>query len=51
MIHTNFDLKPYNTFGISVKADRYAAFSSIEELQMGSCGAKQRAFVDFRWWK
>ena len=34
MIQTNFDLKPYNTFGISVKADRYAAFSSIEELQM-----------------
>jgi len=33
MIHTNFDLKPYNTFGISVHANRYATFSSIEELQ------------------
>ncbi len=33
MIQTNFDLKPFNTFGISVKADRFATFSSIEELQ------------------
>ncbi|MFM6935144.1 MAG: UDP-N-acetylmuramate dehydrogenase [Flavobacteriales bacterium] len=33
MIQTNFDLKPFNTFGISVKADRFAAFSSIAQLQ------------------
>ena len=33
MIQTNSDLKPYNTFGISVKADRFARFSSIPELQ------------------
>ena len=33
MIQTNFDLKPFNTFGISANANRFAAFSSIEELQ------------------
>lgn len=33
MIQTNFDLKPYNTFGISVKADRFGTFSSIQELE------------------
>jgi len=33
MIQTNSDLKPYNTFGISVKADRFSRFSSIPELQ------------------
>ena len=33
MIQTNLDLKPYNTFGISVKADRFARFSSTQELQ------------------
>jgi UDP-N-acetylmuramate dehydrogenase len=33
MIQTNFDLKPYNTFGISVKADCFTSFSSIQELE------------------
>jgi UDP-N-acetylmuramate dehydrogenase len=33
MIQTNIDLKPYNTFGISVKADRFATFSSVKELE------------------
>lgn len=33
MIELNKNLKEYNTFGISVNADRFAQFSSIEELQ------------------
>jgi len=33
MIQTNINLKEYNTFGISVKADMFAVFSSIEELK------------------
>jgi UDP-N-acetylmuramate dehydrogenase len=33
MIQTNKNLKEYNTFGISVKAEMFAAFSSIEELK------------------
>ena len=37
MIQTNLDLKPYNTFGISVKADRFARFSSTQELQSILC--------------
>ena len=32
MIQTNFDLQSVNTFGISVKAKIFAAFSSMEEL-------------------
>ncbi|NDC93312.1 MAG: FAD-binding protein, partial [Flavobacteriales bacterium] len=33
MIQTNINLKEYNTFGISVKAEMFAVFSSIEELK------------------
>lgn len=33
MIETNINLKEYNTFGISVKAEMFAVFSSIEELK------------------
>lgn len=33
MISNNQDLKPYNTFGISVSAAHFAIFSSIEELK------------------
>lgn len=33
MIQTNKNLKEYNTFGISVKAEMFARFSSIEELK------------------
>lgn len=33
MIELNKNLKDYNTFGISVYADRFAQFLSIEELQ------------------
>ena len=33
MIQTNKNLKEYNTFGISVKAEMFAIFSSIEELK------------------
>ena len=33
MIETNKNLKEYNTFGISVKAEMFAVFSSIEELK------------------
>jgi UDP-N-acetylmuramate dehydrogenase len=33
MIQTNKNLKEYNTFGISVKAEMFAVFSSIEELK------------------
>ena len=33
MIQTNKNLKEYNTFGISVKAEMFATFSSIEELK------------------
>ena len=33
MIETNKNLKEYNTFGISVKAEMFAIFSSIEELK------------------
>ncbi len=40
MIQTNFDLKPYNTFGISVKADRFATFSSVKELETVLSGQK-----------
>ncbi len=32
MISENISLKPFNTFGIDVKATRFATFSSIEEL-------------------
>ena len=32
MISKNQDLKPFNTFGISVKADEFASFKNIEEL-------------------
>ena len=32
MILNNVNLKDYNTFGISVKADKFASFSSIDEL-------------------
>ena len=33
MIQTNKNLKEYNTFGISVKAELFAVFSSIKELK------------------
>ena len=33
MIQININLKEYNTFGISVKAEMFAVFSSIEELK------------------
>lgn len=33
MVSSNFDLKPFNTFGISVKADHFSTFSSVENLQ------------------
>lgn len=33
MILNNFDLRPYNTFGISVQAKQFAPFSSVEELK------------------
>ena len=33
MIEINKNLKEYNTFGISVKAEMFAVFSSIEELK------------------
>ena len=33
MIQTNINLKEYNTFGISVKSEMFAVFSSIEELK------------------
>lgn len=33
MIQENFNLRPFNTFGIDVFAKRYAAFRSIEELK------------------
>ena len=33
MIQTKKNLKEYNTFGISVKAEMFAVFSSIEELK------------------
>jgi UDP-N-acetylmuramate dehydrogenase len=33
MIQTNKNLKEYNTFGISVKAEMFAVFSSTEELK------------------
>ena len=32
-IHENFPLKPYNTFGIDVKARFLMQFSSVEELE------------------
>jgi UDP-N-acetylmuramate dehydrogenase len=32
MIATNQDLKPFNTFGISVRADEFSTFCSVEEL-------------------
>jgi UDP-N-acetylmuramate dehydrogenase len=32
MIHYNFSLQPYNTFGIDVKAKAFAVFSSLDEL-------------------
>lgn len=32
MIQTNIDLKPYNTFGISCRAKRFAAFRNASEL-------------------
>ena len=31
-IHENFSLKPYNTFGIDIKARYFAAFSTTEQL-------------------
>ena len=33
MISQNVSLKPHNTFGIEVFANRYASFSSVEELK------------------
>ena len=32
MISHEFDLKPYNTFGLNAKAAHFAAFSTKEEL-------------------
>ena len=33
MFQSNFDLRPYNTFGISVIAENFAKFSTIDELK------------------
>ncbi|XOV67762.1 MAG: UDP-N-acetylmuramate dehydrogenase [Fluviicola sp.] len=33
MIHTNIDLQPYNTFGLSCTAKRFATFKNAEELK------------------
>jgi len=33
VISQNIDLKPYNTFGISVRADKFARFSNVEQLK------------------
>jgi UDP-N-acetylmuramate dehydrogenase len=33
MIAHNVDLKPFNTFGISAKADHFASFSNVDELR------------------
>ena len=33
MIKSNVDLKPYNTFGLSVKAEKFVEFSTVEELK------------------
>lgn len=33
MVINNIDLRPYNTFGISVKANHFATFSSVDELE------------------
>lgn len=33
MIQSNIDLKPFNTFGISRNAKRFASFSSVDELR------------------
>lgn len=33
MLENNFDLKPFNTFGISVKAAHFGRFKSIDELK------------------
>ena len=33
MFKNNISLKPFNTFGIDVNANRFATFSSIEELK------------------
>jgi UDP-N-acetylmuramate dehydrogenase len=33
MFKENISLKPFNTFGIEVSANRFAAFSSVEELR------------------
>ncbi|MCR9173658.1 MAG: UDP-N-acetylmuramate dehydrogenase [bacterium] len=32
MIHTNVDLQPFNTFGLSCKAKRFATFSNSQDL-------------------
>lgn len=33
MIQTNVDLQPYNTFGLSCRAKKFAAFTSVNELK------------------
>ena len=33
MIQENFNLRPYNTFGIEVFAKRFSAFASVAELR------------------
>ena len=33
MISQNVSLKPHNTFGIEVFANRYTSFSTVEELK------------------
>ena len=33
MLHSNFSLKNYNTFGIEAKAKQFTAVHSIEELK------------------
>jgi len=34
MVQTNISLRPYNTFGIDVSAECFAAFSSLDELKI-----------------
>ena len=46
----NYSLKLLNTFGLSVQAEYFARFKSIEELQKTVIKAKT-ATNDIGWWK
>ena len=45
MISENVSLKPFNTFGIDVKATRFATFSSTEELGQILKGNKKQSLL------